>query len=283
MERRLKSAARTTANLAPSTSTTRTGLQCGHGNNPLRCWSSIAMALSDTDSNDTEDLFASPSVPPKKPKQNQQPQPQQLENGPLNAPPDAEEDALAAHEASLLRELSSLRTMNQVISGVLDSLEKAKPKMEAVSTTVSNASSLLTTWTRILSQTEHNQRLILNPNWQGANQDIVDSENEEILRKQEKERTEAEEMRKEEARVREREEQERRRMTEGSTVKGPRARGRGVSRGTGSRGAGSGYVGVGGQGGVRGTARGGGTTSGRTGSGIGRGIGTTRGRGRGLS
>lgn len=166
--------------------------------------------------------------------------------------------------------------MNQVVSGVVESLEKAKSNMETVSATVTNASTLLTTWTRILSQTEHNQRLILNPNWQGASQDIADGENEETLRRQEKERVREEEIRKEEAKEREREKEERRRMTEGTT-KGPRGRGRGVGRGVG-RGAGSGYVGVGGQGGVRGTARGGATTPRRVGTGIGRGL--TSGRSR---
>lgn len=234
------------------------------------------LSLSDTEPDDTEDLFASPSVPSKKPKATQKPEPSQTQ--PPEAPPESEEDALAAHEASLRRELSSLRSMNQVISGVVESLEKAKSNMETVSATVSNASTLLKTYTRILSQTEHNQRLILNPQWQGASQDIADGENEEVLRRQEKERREAEEIRRAEAREREKEEEEQRRMTEGATIKGPRARGRGLGRGP-SRAGGGGYVGVGGQGG-RGTARGGGTgtTPGRD-TGIGRG--TSRGRARG--
>lgn len=239
-----------------------------------------SLSFSDTELNDnTEDLFASPSVPSKKPKATQQPDPQQTQTP--APPPDSEEDAVAAHEASLRRELSSLRTMNHVLSGVFESLEKAKGNIDTVSATVSNASTLLTTWTRILGQTEHNQRLIMNPNWQGATQDLADGENDEILRRQEKERRQAEEQRREEAREREREEEERRRMTEGPTTKGPRGRGRGVGRGVG-RGAPGGYVGVGGQGGVRGTARGGGTTPGRVGSGIGRGLGAGRGRGRGV-
>ncbi len=239
-----------------------------------------SLSLSDSDADDTEDLFASPSVPTKK----RRPE-QHAENSssrPPAPPPDTEQDHLAAHEASLRRELSSVRTMNEVISGVVDSLEKAKSNMETVSATVSNASTLLTTWTRILSQTEHNQRLILNPRWQGASQDIADVENEVLLRRQEKERREAEEARREEARVREKEEEERRRMTEGPTTKGPRGRGRGLGRGVG-RAGGNGYVGVGGQGGVRGTARAGGTTPGRAGSGIGRGVGSGRGRVRGPS
>lgn len=236
-----------------------------------------SLSLSDTETDDTEDLFASPSVPAKKQKPAQPAEP--VQNQSREPPPESEEDALANHEASLRRELSSLRSMNQVISGVVESLEKAKSNMEAVSATVSNASTLLTTWTRILSQTEHNQRMILNPQWQGASQDIADGENEEVLRRQEKERREAEEIRRTEAREREREEEERQRMTEGATAKGPRGRGRGVGRGVGSRSGSGGYVGVGGQGGVRGTARGSSAAPGRIGSGIGRGA--ARGRGRG--
>ena len=238
-----------------------------------------SLSLSDTELDDTEDLFASPSVPSKKPKAAQTPEAAQTQRP--AQPPDTEEETLAAHEASLRRELSSLRTMNQVISGVVESLEKAKRNMDTVSATVNNASTLLTTWTRILSQTEHNQRLILNPNWQGASQDIADGENEEIIRRQEKERRREEEIRREEAREREREEEERRRMTEGAT-KGSRGRGRGVGRGVG-RGASSGYVGVGGQGGVRGTARGAATTPRRVATGIGRGLTSGRGRGRGAA
>lgn len=238
-----------------------------------------SLSLSDSDA-DTEDLFASPSVPAKNRRPEQHPETSSAQH-PVHST-NNEQDRSAAHEEALRRELSSVRSMNQVILGVVDSLEKAKSNMETVSATVSNASTLLTTWTRILSQTEHNQRLILNPRWQGASQDIADGENEVLLMRQEKERREVEETRREEARIREKEEEERRRMTEGPTSKGPRGRGRGVGRGAGRAGI-NGYVGVGGQGGVRGTSRAGGTTPGRAGSGIGRGIGSGRGRARGPS
>ena len=237
-----------------------------------------SLSLSYSDAEDTEDLFASPSMLTKA-RRPQQP-PEDLKFQPPVDPPDTEEGHTAAHEASLRRELASVRSMNQVISGVVDSLEKAKTNMETVSATVFNASNLLTTWTRILSQTEHNQRLILNSRWQGASQDIADGENEVLLRRQEKERREAEEASREEAR--EKEEEERRRMTEGATTKGPRGRGRGVGRAVG-RAAGNEYVGVGGQGGVRGTARAGGATPGRVGSGSRRSMGSGRGRLRGPS
>ena len=238
-----------------------------------------SLSLSDSDRDDTEDLFASPFVPSKKPKAVQgQETSGQRPPPPPSPTPESYEDALANHEQALKRELSSLRTMNQVISGVVESLDKAKSNVETVSATVSNASQLLTTWTRILSQTEHNQRLILNPQWQGASQDLADAESEELLRRQDKERREAEEARRIEAREREREEEERRRMTEAATPKGPRGRGRGrgTVRGTGRVGSG-GYVGVGGQGGIRGTATRGAPSSTR---GTATSRGTFRGRGR---
>ena len=236
-----------------------------------------SLSLSDTSADDTEDLFASPSVQSKKAPNKSIPQ------SSTNASPaqgtESEEDAYAAHKASLRRELSSLRSMNQVITGITTSLEKAKSNMDTVSATVNNAATLLTTWTRILSQTEHNQRLILNPNWQGATQDIADVENDVVLRQQEKERREADEARRARDREAEREEEERRRMTEGPGTKGSRGKGKAVGRGTG-RGGTSGYVGVGGKSGARGSMRGGSTT-GRPGNGIGRGLSGSRGRGRG--
>lgn len=239
-----------------------------------------SLSLSNSDGDDTEVLFASPSKPTNKRRPDERLQ--TLDSHPPAHPPDTEEDHLTAYEACLRRELSSVRTMNQTILGVVDSLEKAKNNMETVSATVTNASTLLTTWGRILSQTEHNQRLILNPRWQGASRDIADGENEILLRQQEKERREADEVKREEARVREKEEEERRRLSEGPPTKGVRGRGRGIGRGVGRAGA-NGYVGVGGQGGVRGIGRVGGITPGRAGSGIGRGVGSGRGRVRGLS
>ena len=246
---------------------------------PISLQDLSSVSLSNSDAEDAEDPFASPSLPTKQRRAEQPSESSNLQT--LAHPPEPDEDQLAAHEASLRYELSSVRTMNQVISGVVDSLAKAKSNMETVSATVLNASTLLSTWTRILSQTEHNQRLILNPRWQGASQDILDSENEVLLKQQENEIREAEEAKREEARLREKEEEERRRFTEGPTTKGPRGRGRGVGRGV-VRAGGNEYIGVGGQGGVRGTAKGG-TTPGRAGSGIGRGIGNARGRARGPS
>ena len=233
-----------------------------------------SLSLSDTEADDTEDLFASPSVKSKKALG------KSAEQSSANAsrPPDpgSEEDHLAAHEASLQSELSSLRSMNQVITGITASLETAKSNMDTVAATVTNASTLLTTWTRILSQAEHNQRLILNPSWQGATQDVADTENEVLLRQQEKERKEADEARRARDREVEREEEERRKTAE--PTKGSRGRGKAVGTGRGR--AGSNGYGIGSSGSGRATTRGG-SMSGRLGAGAGRGLSGSRAKGRG--
>lgn len=148
-----------------------------------------------------------------------------------------------------------------------------------VNQTVGAASSLLNTWTRILSQTEHNQRLILNPAWQGASQDIADLEQESIARQHAIERREYEEQQRREAAARKAEDDERKRAEAAlkSTRGTGRGRAKGPSRGGSTTPSRTGYVGVGGTRGDRGTSN----TARRTTSGIGRGIGSTRSRGRG--
>ncbi len=150
-----------------------------------------------------------------------------------------------------------------------------------MSRTVTSASTLLNTWIRILSQTEHNQRLILDPSWQGASQDAADIENETILQQQAAERRQIEDARRREAAARKAEEEERRQTTGNVTrvARGSRGRGRGSGRGAtqtppGSMGSSSG------QAGRRGTGRGTVTGLRRAASGIGRGIPGSRGRGK---
>ncbi|EER44969.1 DASH complex subunit Duo1 [Histoplasma capsulatum H143] len=98
-----------------------------------------------------------------------------------------------------------------------------------VSRTVASASTLLNTWTRILAQTEQNQRLILNPSWQGASKDIADIEGESILRQQEVERIELELQQRREAMARKAEEEERKKEAT-SAARGSRGLARGRSR-----------------------------------------------------
>ncbi|KAI9738888.1 MAG: hypothetical protein M1818_005201 [Claussenomyces sp. TS43310] len=234
--------------------------------------------LSDTD---TEDLFASPSRVASKPKKKADP----TAADQASAPPRNEEsryDAEQAREAALQRELEGVRNINEVIEGVISSLERAKGNMNTVSRTVTSASTLLNTWTRILSQTEHNQRLILNPNWRGATQDMVDMENETVLKAQAAERRAAEEERRREDARRRAEDEERQRQAGTVTrgTRGARSRGRGVGRRTSV--SSTGYVGAGGPSSMSGIGRRGSVSSSRTVSGIGRGIGGTRGRGRGV-
>lgn len=90
---------------------------------------------------------------------------------------------------------------------------------QTVSRTVQSASQLLTTWTRILSQTEHHQRLVLDPSWQGATHDIAELEAEALARQREAERREQElRQRREEAARKAAEEQERKTAQAGAVT-----------------------------------------------------------------
>lgn len=84
---------------------------------------------------DTEDLFASPSR--SKPKsQNSKRSVSQLSEIPAQsshanaAPGQSKFDAEEAREAALRKELEGVRNINEVIEGVVDSLEKAKGNMD---------------------------------------------------------------------------------------------------------------------------------------------------------
>ncbi|OJD23783.1 hypothetical protein ACJ73_04861 [Blastomyces percursus] len=138
-------------------------------------------------------------------------------------------DREQAREVSLQIELESVRNINKVVGDIIDSLDRAKGNMENVSRTVTSASTLLNTWTRILAQTEQNQRLILNPSWQGASQDIADIENESILQQQEAERRELELQQRREALARKAEEEERKKAAT-AAARGSRGATRGKSR-----------------------------------------------------
>ncbi|QSZ30368.1 hypothetical protein DSL72_004891 [Monilinia vaccinii-corymbosi] len=174
-----------------------------------------------------EDLFASPSKPSKS---NLKPPHKDADSSaPAHRSGGSKYDTETAREAALQKELEGVRNINELIEGVLGSLDLAKGNMDTVSQTVTSASMLLNTWIRILSQTEHNQRLILNPNWRGASQDVADMENEQVLKAQAAERRVAEEERRREA-ARQRAEDEERQRQAGTTTRGtrggrPRARG----------------------------------------------------------
>ncbi|PNS15732.1 hypothetical protein CAC42_4184 [Sphaceloma murrayae] len=176
-----------------------------------------------------------------------------------------------SRDEALRRELEKIKGVNEVVERVIQSLQKSRDNMNTVNSSVRSASTLLDTWTRILSQTEHNQRLLLNPEWRGATQDLEDMENESMLKQQAAERRAAEEEMRREAAIRAAEEEERKRSATPSSSRGSRARGRGLSsntRGAPARGAGAGSSMA-----SRRT-----TSSSRAGSGIGRGVPASRGR-----
>ncbi|KAF3761470.1 hypothetical protein M406DRAFT_342255 [Cryphonectria parasitica EP155] len=227
------------------------------------------------DEADPSELFSSPIKPsdlpsrPRTPRTPKTPPPPTSSRDKEKEPFDAEE----VREAALRRELEGVRNINEVIEGVIGTLEKAKGNMGSVSRTVDNASTLLNTWTRILSQTEHSQRLILNKDWNGSTRDLEAVE-EDRLEQQlaAQRRAEAEDRRREEARRRA-EEQERARLA-GTTTTG---RGRGVPGARGTRTTRARGVLRGGVANISGLDRGGASaSSSRAGSQIGRGFGAGR-------
>lgn len=184
----------------------------------------VSIMANPQDDSDQEDLFASPSTA-KAPKTQLVERPKTPSNNHSRY-----EDHEDAREAGLQRELEGVRNINELIEGVIGTLERAKGNMQTVSNTVNTASTLLNTWTRILSQTEHNQRLLLNPSWKGASQDLADIESEAAARAAAAERRAAEEERRR-AEVRRRAEEQRQRETAtGSSSTGP-VRGRVSTRG----------------------------------------------------
>ncbi|KAJ5239778.1 Tic20-like protein [Penicillium chermesinum] len=199
------------------------------------------MERLDLSDEDTEDLWNSPSKRGNQKAFKRQPgtqSPTTESHAPHNAG-DTLFDRQEAREAALHAELHSVRNINNVIEGLLKSLDNAKGNMEkaltktymkTVSNTVTSASTLLNTWTKILSQTEHNQRLILNPKWQGATQDVADMEQEAIQKQQAAERRELALQQQREAAARKAEEDERRRL---AGTRGSRGTSRGTVRSTG--------------------------------------------------
>lgn len=78
-----------------------------------------------------------------------------------------------------------------------------------------------------MSQTEHNQRLILDPSWHGTTQDMADIEAESQAKQQAHLRREAEEQERRAAAARKAEEAEQKRLIEPAKQTKPSLRGRG--------------------------------------------------------
>ncbi|OHW90695.1 DASH complex subunit duo1 [Colletotrichum incanum] len=182
-----------------------------------------------TDGSLTEDIWASPGPESEGAPPSDRPKTPRTPKTPKTPKTPANPNTTFDREAALRKELEGVRNINTAIEGIITTLDKAKGNMNTVGSTVSNASTLLNTWTRILSQTEHNQRLILNPNWRGASNDLVEIEAEAVQKQQLAERRAAEEERRREAARRKREEDEEERQRQAAVGNAPR--GRGVSRG----------------------------------------------------
>ena len=91
--------------------------------------------------------------------------------------------------------------MNTTLTNLHTTLSVSKGNLKTLQTTISSSAVLLETWTRILSQAEHNARLIADPNWEGSSEDAILAEREEAERnaKAEREREEREQRERERA------------------------------------------------------------------------------------
>lgn len=137
----------------------------------------------------------------------------------------------------LEREFNQVRQVNQVLEGVIESLNITETNLETVLTATQNADRLLSNWISILSQTHHTRSLLLDSDhWSGLTNDIEQQEREVILEqerrrdqqlreKQEEEERERERVRRElEREVREKDEVERRKRDEVRKAKEERER-----------------------------------------------------------
>ncbi|KTW30221.1 hypothetical protein T552_00699 [Pneumocystis carinii B80] len=92
--------------------------------------------------------------------------------------------SMSERDSTLLKELNGVKNLNKVIEKVIGGLLKAQKDMENVDEAVKDVDKLLEKWIKILNQTEHTQRLILNKKWHGATKDILDAENEALKMKE---------------------------------------------------------------------------------------------------
>ncbi|KZZ91439.1 DASH complex, subunit Duo1 [Moelleriella libera RCEF 2490] len=168
------------------------------------------------------DIWASPSQDAQltaRPKTPKTPKTPKLRSTPSGRAPQSDS---RSREDVLRKELEGVRQVNESIEGLLATLGRAGGNMQIVAQTVANASTLLQTWTRMLSQTEHNQRLLLHPDWKGATEDLAEQEAEAIERQRAAERQAVEEEQRREDLRRRREEEETARRLAPSTSRGVR-------------------------------------------------------------
>lgn len=237
----------------------------------------LARLRLEDDSSDVEGLFDSPVRRSTTPKE---PVPAKLASAASQASTTkynaakGNADTAVAREEALKAELMQLRQMNSTVENLNRSLTAAKSNLKTMQTNMNSAKTLLKTWSSILSQAEHNQRLILDSRWQGATKDLEDLANDDLRRQAEAQRKIIEENARREAAQRKQEEETRKREAD------EQRRARGTSRTRSVRGSSMGSAAsTRGQSSTSSTRERGGITRGTT-SGIARGT-TTRGRGRG--
>lgn len=79
-------------------------------------------------------------------------------------------------------ELAQVQRLNGVMRRTINTCDRAAGNMEMLLQTVGNADRLLDMWTRMLSQAEYTQRLLLDERWEGASKDAADMEAEAMAR-----------------------------------------------------------------------------------------------------
>jgi len=115
---------------------------------------SSRMENLDLSDQDTEDLFASPSRTQTKTHKAKQsvsevPQTPASSNQANATPGQSRFDAEEAREAALRKELEGIRNINEVIEGVVDSLEKAKGNMDVCMSYINDFFSMVTRYFQV--------------------------------------------------------------------------------------------------------------------------------------
>ncbi|KDQ21807.1 hypothetical protein BOTBODRAFT_141870 [Botryobasidium botryosum FD-172 SS1] len=153
---------------------------------------------------------------------------------PTSPAPEARRATHATREDRLRATLYSMRKLNASFNEYLEAFQAAQAHNHRLATKVDQTSQLLDRYVAILGQTEHTAKLLLNPEWEGAEADELllwkeaqEARKEQI--RQEKERARLEELEREriENEKREREEREEREKREREA---PPTRGRGRGR-----------------------------------------------------
>lgn len=101
---------------------------------------------------------------------------------------------------ALKAELEQVERLNRVFTKVNAAITKAASDLDTMAVGAANANQLLDKWVKILSQTEHNYRLLSSRHWHGASKDqlIIAEKEAEKLRRLEMARQEQERRRRQE-------------------------------------------------------------------------------------